>query len=198
MDFFLSYEGVHEVSPLCGAKDHSLVSCPSKPKNNIELVVAQFEASNLEANNLPRTKSDWIHVKPQRRARPRAFGFWWCWRFRRGTFPGPTPRHSNSSPPAPVPAARNSIYPAVSLPFSGDVVVPTANAFALLQPLVIFRSLLARVLLFNPTSLLLTPCQFPLMMTSSLSLVLSTITLTLIWCEYVYGLVWWGSKFWRF
>lgn len=30
MDFFLSYEGIHEVCPLCGAKDHSLVSCPQQ------------------------------------------------------------------------------------------------------------------------------------------------------------------------
>lgn len=97
MDFFLSYEGVHEVCPLCGAKDHSLVSCPRKPKNTMELVVAQFEASNLDTSNLAPNSSDWIHVKPQRRARPRVFQG--STRPRRGSFKGLLSR----LPPPPCP-----------------------------------------------------------------------------------------------
>uniref|UniRef100_A0A803MTL1 Zinc knuckle CX2CX4HX4C domain-containing protein n=1 Tax=Chenopodium quinoa TaxID=63459 RepID=A0A803MTL1_CHEQI len=73
--FHLSYEGVHEVCPLCGNKDHTLKSCPNKPAPCLDLIVAQLEASNLDQGgdqpSLP--ESDWIHVKPQHRARPRFF-----------------------------------------------------------------------------------------------------------------------------
>lgn len=76
MEFYLSYEGVHEVCPLCGGKDHSLVSYPNKPRNNLDLMVAKLESSTLDSQGQPShsPNPDWIHVKPQRRARPKAFG----------------------------------------------------------------------------------------------------------------------------
>lgn len=130
MDFFLSYEGVHEVCPLCGAKDYSLVSCPKKPKNTMELVVAQFEASNLDHSNIAPSSSDWIHVRPQRRARPRVFQG--SSRPRRGSFKNSLPR---SSPVPIVPSShvpRSPSLDRVSHPSCGDAVVPTSNIFSAL------------------------------------------------------------------
>lgn len=50
--YFLSYEGVHEVCPLCGKKkNHTLASCPQKPPPCLDLVVAQLKASNLDNVN---------------------------------------------------------------------------------------------------------------------------------------------------
>ena len=66
-EFFLTYEGVHEVCPLCGAKDHFLNLCPSKPAPCLDLIVAKLESSNIAST----ADSDWISVRPQRRQRSR-------------------------------------------------------------------------------------------------------------------------------
>ena len=66
-EFFLTYEGVHEVCPLCGAKDHFLNLCPKKPAPCLDLVVAKLESSNIASPTDP----DWISVRPQRRQRSR-------------------------------------------------------------------------------------------------------------------------------
>lgn len=41
IEFFLSYEGVHEVFPLCGINDHTLARCPNKLAPYLELVVVK-------------------------------------------------------------------------------------------------------------------------------------------------------------
>uniref|UniRef100_A0A803MKQ9 Uncharacterized protein n=1 Tax=Chenopodium quinoa TaxID=63459 RepID=A0A803MKQ9_CHEQI len=90
--FYLSYEGVHEVCPLCGYKDHTLKACPKKPTPFLALIVAHLKASRLDhqGDQTPLPHSDWIHVKPQRRARPRYNNTVYS--------PTPNPNNPNQSP----------------------------------------------------------------------------------------------------
>lgn len=126
--------------PLCGKKDHTLSSCPSKPKPCIDLVVAQLEASNLETNcaQLSSAGLDWVRVKPERRGRPRVMGR--GFRGRRGSVYRPAPRSTTVSTPV-VPNAGatehfSPIHTAVHSPTIYEIhdfaVVLVSNAFATL------------------------------------------------------------------
>lgn len=92
----------------------------------MELVVAQFEASNLDSSNVAPSSSDWIHVRPQCRARPRVFQG--SSRPRRGSFKSSLPR----SPQVPMHIPRSPSLDSVSHWSLGDVVVLTANVFSAL------------------------------------------------------------------
>ena len=123
-ELFLTYEGVHEVCPLCGAKDHFLNLCPSKPAPCLDLMVAKLESSNLAAASDP----DWISVRPQRRQRSR---------FPHRTLRNLPYKHLPALKPVPS-LICNETLPPSSPPASPHPIIPhspslpTSNAFATL------------------------------------------------------------------
>lgn len=76
--FFLSYEGVWEVCPLCGDPQHFPNSFPKRPPPCLELVVAQLDDAKLYVNvaGVPTeggtAPTDWLAMVPRRGAKPRA------------------------------------------------------------------------------------------------------------------------------
>lgn len=72
-EFFLSYNGVHELCSLCGDKGHVLSLCPKQSKSCIDIIVAQMEANTLEPHSQPSHDPNWVFVKPQRCSKPRPY-----------------------------------------------------------------------------------------------------------------------------
>uniref|UniRef100_A0A803LN34 DUF4283 domain-containing protein n=1 Tax=Chenopodium quinoa TaxID=63459 RepID=A0A803LN34_CHEQI len=110
--------------------DHTLKACPKKPTPSLELIVAQLEASNLDhqGEQAPLPHSDWIHVKPQRRARPRFFSR--GGKSGRGAFNSHFSRFNNTVySPNPNPTNFNQ-FPSSSSNHGEVATVPISNAFA--------------------------------------------------------------------
>lgn len=123
LTFFLSYEGVHEVCPLCGKKDHTLSLCPNKPISCLDHVVAQLEANDISNPEEQHLHGDWIFVKPQRRGKPRFQP--------RGGKVRHTPFPNPFSPKKPHSPQANTTHIA-SLELPGCSAIPTSNTFATL------------------------------------------------------------------
>lgn len=124
-EFFLTYEGIHEVCPLCGVKDHVLSLCPRKPVACLDFVVAKLEASSLDPPSPSNLDANWLFVKPQRRGKPRVQSF-------RGSFRGRRPYRRFPATPRLTPQGIAQIddtnFPQLPLPPPASL-LPIPNAF---------------------------------------------------------------------